>query len=144
MRLVDANLLLYATFDVFPFHEAARRWLDERLNTDVRLGIPWESLMAFVRLASNPRVIQPCLSVRQAWEQAQYWLSCDPVWIPSATPRHREIMDGLLSGYGLTHKHVADAHLAALAIGHGLVLSSADTDFARFPGLRHENPLQPA
>jgi hypothetical protein len=53
-------------------------------------------------------------------------------------------MDGLLSGYGLTHKHVADAHLAALAIGHGLVLSSADTDFARFPGLRHENPLQPA
>jgi len=37
--------------------------------------------------------------------------------------------------------HVPDAHLAALAIEHGLILCSADADFARFPGLRWENPL---
>ena len=36
---------------------------------------------------------------------------------------------------------VADAHLAALAIEHGLTLCSADGDFARFKGLRWENPL---
>jgi len=36
---------------------------------------------------------------------------------------------------------VPDAHLAALAIEHGLVLASTDGDFARFPGLRFENPL---
>jgi predicted nucleic acid-binding protein len=36
---------------------------------------------------------------------------------------------------------VRDAHLAALAIEHGLVLTSTDGDFARFPGLRFENPL---
>jgi hypothetical protein len=41
----------------------------------------------------------------------------------------------------MTHKLVSDAHLAAIAIGHGLVLTSADTDFAKFPGLRFENPL---
>ena len=34
-----------------------------------------------------------------------------------------------------------DAHLAALAIEHGLVLCSSDSDFARFPGLRWDNPL---
>lgn len=36
---------------------------------------------------------------------------------------------------------VPDAQLAALAIEHGLVLCSADGDFARFPGLRFESPL---
>jgi hypothetical protein len=36
---------------------------------------------------------------------------------------------------------VTDAHLAALAIEHGLTLCSADTDFARFRKLKWENPL---
>jgi predicted nucleic acid-binding protein len=37
-----------------------------------------------------------------------------------------------------------DAHLAALAMGHGLVLCSADGDFARFRGLKLQNPLREA
>jgi predicted nucleic acid-binding protein len=36
---------------------------------------------------------------------------------------------------------VPDAHLAALAIEHGLTLCSTDGDFARFPGLNWLNPL---
>jgi len=55
--------------------------------------------------------------------------------------RHRELLNTLLSGYGITHKHVADAHPAALASEHGLTRSSADTGFSRFSGLRYENPL---
>jgi hypothetical protein len=141
MRLLDANLLMYATFDVFPAHTKAREWLDRRLNDDLRVGIPWESVTAFVRLASNPRVLQPCLSVKQAWGQAQVWLACENVWTPVATPRHQEILNALLPGYGITHKHVADAQLAALALGHGLILCSADADFKRFSNLRYENPL---
>jgi hypothetical protein len=35
-----------------------------------------------------------------------------------------------------------DAHLAALAIEHGLELFSTDSDFARFEGLRWKNPLR--
>ena len=141
MRLLDANLLLYATFDVFPAHKRTADWLNRRLNGDERLGIPWESATAFVRLASNPRILQPCLSVKQAWHQLQYWLACENVWTPTATPRHQTILNTLLSGYGITHKHVADAQLAALAIGHGLILCSADADFSRFAGLRFENPV---
>jgi toxin-antitoxin system PIN domain toxin len=141
MRLVDANLLLYATFDVYPMHVRARSWLDACINGDARVGLPWESLTAFVRLASNPRVFRPSLSVSQAWKHAQYWLSFPNVWVPCPTPQHREILDKLLSRYGLTHKHVADAQLAALAIGHGLIVSSADDDFSRFSEIRYENPL---
>jgi predicted nucleic acid-binding protein len=36
---------------------------------------------------------------------------------------------------------IPDAHLAALAIQHGLTVCSADTDFARFSEIRWLNPL---
>ncbi len=41
----------------------------------------------------------------------------------------------------MTTRLVPDAHLAALAIEHGLTLCSTDGDFARFADLRWENPL---
>lgn len=34
-----------------------------------------------------------------------------------------------------------DAHIAALAIEHGLRVCSTDSDFARFPGLDWIDPL---
>ena len=141
MRLLDANILMYASFDVYPQHETTRLWLDERLNdAGVPLGIPWESLLAFVRLASNPRVRTPALRVSEAWAQVVFWLSAPCVWIPEPTKNHRNILETLLRIPDMTSKLVADAHLATLAIEHGLTLVSADTDFKRFPGLRFENP----
>jgi uncharacterized protein len=41
----------------------------------------------------------------------------------------------LISNYQLRGNLVAAAHLAALAIEHGLSLCSADSDFARFTEL---------
>jgi toxin-antitoxin system PIN domain toxin len=141
VRLLDVNLLVYATFSAMPRHAAARRWLDGLLRGREQVAFPWETLCGFVRLASNPRVFSPCLPVAEAWRHAAAWLDCPCAWIPAATPRHRDILSGLLSLPGLTHKLVADAHLAALALEHGLVLCSADEDFRLFPGLRFENPL---
>jgi uncharacterized protein len=36
---------------------------------------------------------------------------------------------------------VPDVYLAAPVIEHGLILCSTDGNFARFPGLRWQNPL---
>jgi predicted nucleic acid-binding protein len=41
----------------------------------------------------------------------------------------------------MTSRVVPDAHLAALALEHGLTLCSTDGDFARFPGLDWQNRL---
>ena len=49
MRLVDANLLVYAHVSTFPQHAIAHQWLDDRLNAPEPLGLPWPSLLAFVR-----------------------------------------------------------------------------------------------
>ncbi len=54
--LVDANLLLFATDETSSFHPAAKAWLTERLNGARRVGLPWQTLGAFLRLATHPRV----------------------------------------------------------------------------------------
>ena len=69
------------------------------------------------------------------------WLDCASAWVPAPTERHREVLASMLRAPGLRANHVPDAHLAALAIEHGIILCSTDGDFARFPGLRWENLL---
>ena len=54
--LVDANLLIYATDTDSPFHLEAAHWLDAALTGDRRVGLPWQSLWAFTRIANHPRV----------------------------------------------------------------------------------------
>jgi toxin-antitoxin system PIN domain toxin len=141
--LVDANLLLYAANRAAPEHAAARAWLDGQLSGSARVGLPWASLLAFVRLASNPLVVRTPVSVPAAWAQAAEWLACPVAWVPVPTERHREILTGLLEPEWMTARLVPDAHLAALAIEHGVTLCSTDGDFSRFAGLTWMNPLSP-
>jgi toxin-antitoxin system PIN domain toxin len=141
--LVDATLLVYAHVAGQQEHAAARAWLDERLNGDMLVGLPWPSLLAFVRLVSNPRIFEQPLTVGVAWRQVEEWLDCAPVWVPQPTERHQAVLGGLLRDQTFRANLVPDAHLAALAMEHGLTLCSTDGDFARFQGLRWENPLRP-
>jgi len=139
--LIDANLLIYASVDVLPQHARARAWLDDKLNGAAPVGLPWASLLSFLRIITNPRVFDRPVTMADAWAQVQAWLDCEPVWTPQPEERHREILGALLEAPGVHANLVPDAHLAAIAIEHGLILCSADGDFARFSGLRWENPL---
>ncbi len=139
--LVDANLLIYAVDSTSPHHERARTWLSSQLDGPVRVAIPWASITAFVRLVTHPRVMASPLPSATAWDRVTDWLDRDVVWTPVPTQRHAEIFGALIVDLHLTGNLVADAHLAALAIEHGLVMCSADTDFARFPTLTWHNPL---
>jgi len=139
--LLDANLLIYAKVSDFPQHGAAREWLDDRLDGPTGVALPWPSLLAFVRLTSNPRVFRRPLSVADAWAQVEDWLSLSATWVPTPTDRHPGIMESLIPDAGRADL-VPDAHLAALAMEYGLILQTTDRDFARFQGLRWENPLQ--
>jgi toxin-antitoxin system PIN domain toxin len=139
--LLDANVLLYAANRDAPEHEKAREWLDERLNGTARVGMPWPTVLAFVRIASNPAVLRNAVSPRDAWRHMERWLACEAVWTPFPGDRHAEVLGRLLEDATITSRLVPDAHLAALAIEHGLTLCSTDGDFSRFPGLSWMNPL---
>ena len=141
MILVDANLLVYAANHAASEHEPARAWLDARLNGTARVGLPWPSLLAFVRIVSNPAILRNPVSPSDAWQQVEDWLACHTAWIPLPGERHAELLGSFLRTPFVSSRLVPDAHLAALAIEHGLTLCSTDGDFARFSGLKWENPL---
>jgi uncharacterized protein len=142
MILLDANLLIYAHVISFPQHARARRWLDTQLSGGGAVGLPWPSVLGFLRIVTNPRVFERPAPVADAWGQVSAWLACEGVWIPQPTERHRDVLGSMLSVAGVQANLIPDAHLAALAIEHGLMLCSTDGDFARFPNLRWLNPLQ--
>ena len=141
MILVDANLLVYAANTAAPEHPRACSWLDARLNTSSRVGLPWPSLLAFVRLVTNPLVVRHPVSPGDAWRQIEQWLACESAWVPLPGEQHHKILGSFLQLAWMTSRLVPDAHLAALAIEHGVTCCSTDADFSRFPGLRWENPL---
>ena len=144
MILVDANLLVYAANRSAPESAAAGAWLDDQLSGIERVGLPWNVILAFIRLSSSRAVTPNPVTPLDAWNRVEAdWLSRRNVWIPEPGPSHRRILGALLPGPSMSSRHVADAHLAALAIEHGLTLCSADGGFANFPGLSWMNPLRP-
>lgn len=140
--LVDANILLYAVDEDSPFHVPATDWLEAALNGPRRVGIPWASLTAFVRIATHPRAMREPLSPSDAWELVEGWLDAPATWVPVPGRGHREILGRLIADLDLRANLVADAALAALCIEHGLQIVSADSDFARFAEITWINPTR--
>lgn len=141
--LVDANVLLHAVDERSRFHEPVREWLTDALNGSRRVGIPWVSISAFLRIVTHPRAMTDPLEPSAAWEIASRWLDADTVWIPEPGPGHREILGRLLVELDLRANLVPDAVLAALCIEHGLKMVSVDSDFARFTEVDWINPTAP-
>ncbi len=141
MILVDTNLLVYAYAKPTSQHRQAKAWLDEQLNQAPRVGLPWQSLLGFLRIVTNHRVFDKPASVEHAWQQVEEWLSNDNVWVPGPGDGYQTIFAGMLQFVGRGANLIPDASLAALAIEHGLTLCSSDGDFGRFAGLKWNNPL---
>ena len=141
MILLDVNILLYATNNTVSQHAAASEWLDRTLSDVHRVGMPWATLLGFLRLATSARVATHPLTMNVAWRLVSQWRDIDSVWIPTPTERHAEMLGSLLAEPGVYGNLVSDAHRAALAIEHGLTLCSTDGDFARFRRLKWLNPL---
>lgn len=139
--LLDANLLIWAHHAQFEQHPAARAWLERELSGNPLVGIPWPTVLAFLRLSTHPRALRRPVSIETAWSVVEGWLGRANVQVPVPTERHEEILGRLLTRGKATGNHTTDAHLAALAIEWGAELLSADRDFARYEGLRWRDPL---
>lgn len=140
--LVDANLLIGAVNERSARHELAATWLETQLNGSARVGIPWASLGAFLRVTTNRRIFPEPLSPEGAWAFVEDWLAAPVAWVPLPTPRHAEVLGALITRHGISGNLVPDAQLAALAIEHGLTIYSNDSDFARFPEVTWVDPLR--
>jgi toxin-antitoxin system PIN domain toxin len=142
MRAVDTNVLIYAEMTTSRHHAAARRVLRE-LAEDLRpWAIPWPCVYEFLRVVTHPRVYHPPAPLEVALADLRAILASPSLVLLGETARHAEVMAGVLEASGAAGNLVHDAHIAALCLEHGVSeLLTGDRDFARFPGLRIENPF---
>lgn len=123
-------------------HDSVRSWWEKALNDEDTVGLTWVVLLGFLRLATHSRVFPRPLAPDVAAAKLDVWLSLDNVRVVREKDDHWETLRSLLRDAGTAGNLTTDAHLAALALSHDAVLVSCDADFARFKGLRWENPLE--
>jgi uncharacterized protein len=142
MIVVDVNLLLYAVVTGFPQHERARSWWESVLNDRDEVGLSSPSLFGFLRIVTNPRILEQPLHIGEALTFVQQWLARPNVGYLVPGPRHLAIAFALLEDLGTGGNLTTDVQLAALALENDGEVHSSDADFGRFAGLRWVNPLR--
>lgn len=142
MIIPDANLLLYAYHPAFKFHEKARVWWEDLAGSSTEVGLPWVSVLTFIRLSTNGHILSPPASVDEVLEIVESWLEQPNIRMLLPGERHATIFATLLRETGKASDLTNDAHLAALALEYRATLASADSDFARFPKLKWVNPVR--
>lgn len=140
MKVVDANVLLYAANADADHHQASRSWLDGALSGNDTVGFSWVAMLAFLRLATSPRIFPRPLAVGVATGTLDRWISAPGGLVVQPGPGHAEVLGRLLVGAGVAGNLVNDAHLAAIAVEQRGEVVSYDTDFSRFADVRCRRP----
>lgn len=143
MKLVDANVLLYAVNEDDPKHEESRSWLDDALTGSETVGFSWIVLLAFLRLSTKVGLFPFPLPVENALDQVRAWTDQPAAVVVEATPRHLDVLAGLLRTVGTGGNLTSDAHLGTLALELDATVVTYDHDFGRFTGVRWQHPHPP-
>ncbi|HEY3975125.1 MAG TPA: TA system VapC family ribonuclease toxin [Candidatus Sulfotelmatobacter sp.] len=141
MIVVDANLLIYSYDSGSSNHAKARNWLERTLAGAEMVGLPWQSISAFVRIMTDSRLPGERFTAAKAVEVVSMWLDQSIVRVLVPGDGHWLLFRGMVVEGQASGPLVTDAQIAALAVEYGGVLHTTDRDFARFPGLRWVNPL---
>ena len=140
MKVVDANVLIYAVNEDDVRHERSRKWLDDALSGTEAVGFSWIVVLAFIRLTTKIGLFPSPLTAAHATDRVRAWLAQPAAVVVEPTARHLEVLAGLLAPVGTGGNLVSDAHLATLAAEHDATVITFDTDFTRFAGVKSQEP----
>lgn len=142
MILPDVNVLIHAHNIHSPQHLVLKSWWKSALANSRPIGLPWVTLLGFLRTTTHRSIFKEPLPVETAMRGIRGWLALSQVQILAPGDQHAEILFRLIEQVGIAGDLTTDAHLAALAIEYRAELASTDADFARFRGLRWFNPTE--
>lgn len=140
MRVVDANVLLYAVNTASTHHEVSFRWLETALDGGDSVGFSWNALLAFVRISTNSWLFPSALTAEEVMAQVQEWIAAPSAHVLTPGERPPAILESVLTQSDGVGNPANDAHLAALAIEHRASVVTFDRDFDRFEGVRSHSP----
>jgi toxin-antitoxin system PIN domain toxin len=115
--------------------------MDTVFSGNELVGMPWQTISAFLRISTNPRLSGDRFPMEKAMGIVHQWMDLKQVRLLVPTERYWDLFQQMLIEGNVRGPLTTDAELAALTIEYGGVLYTADRDFARFQGLRWVNPL---
>jgi toxin-antitoxin system PIN domain toxin len=139
---LDVNVLLYASDRSSDRHDAAREFLEGCAARRDVLCLTWPTLMAYLRIATHPRIFAAPLTPQEALHNIGALL---------ALPHARVVteQDGFIDAYAHVTANLAvrgnlvpDAHVAAILSQNGVgTLYSNDRDFRKFESIEVRDPF---
>lgn len=141
MIILDANILLYAYDSMSVLHEKSRKWLESTFSSASSVGIPWQTVTAFLRVSTNTRLPGQRFTIPEAADIVEQWRLQPNVQFLAPGEAHWRLLQEMMLEGQAQGPLVTDAHLAALTLEYAGTLHTTDRDFARFPRLRWINPL---
>lgn len=142
MKILDANILLYAYDSSSAHHAVCRDWLQGALNDDDPVGLPWQTSFAFIRISTNPRAVRRPLAIEDACAIISALFERPTVVVVEPGEQFWKAFVQLVAEAHVSGPLIADAVLAALALELGASVCSTDRDFRRFEGLVVIDPTQ--
>jgi toxin-antitoxin system PIN domain toxin len=139
--IVDVNILVAAFASGHAFHDAARKWLTEALDSG-GVGAPDVVWSGFMRIVTNPRIVAPAASwseVRAFMDAVRYHRGYLNDIRGMKTPL--QIFEVLCQSTGTLSGQVSDAYIAQVAIDHNAAVATWDKDFAAYPVPLVQPPL---
>lgn len=141
MIALDTNVLVHARREEAAHHADAVALLKALAEGNEPWALPWPCICEFLRVVTHPRVFDPPTDVDVALEDLEALLGSPSLILLGEGPSHLAHLRRLAAG-NVSGNLVHDAHIAALAVEHGVTeLLTLDRDFARFPALRCRNPF---
>ena len=142
MKLIDANILLYAYDRDSAMHQSARKWFEGAMAQPEPVGFTIGTLTAFLRISTSSRILRNPISLDDSLGIIESWLEHPSGVLVLPTERHWQILRELLVDARASGNLVSDGELAASALEHGATLFTNDLDFTRFEGIRVAFPLR--
>jgi toxin-antitoxin system PIN domain toxin len=139
---LDTNILLQARREELEHHPQAKALLRRLAEGDEPWALPWPCVYEYLRVLTHPRVFDPPTEMAVALEDLDSLLASPSLMLLGEGPAHAGHLRRLVAKAGVVGNLVHDAHIAALALEHGVrELLTLDRDFARFSDLRARNPF---
>ena len=143
MIALDTNILLQARRQELEHHKEAKAKLRRLAEGDEVWAIPWPCVYEFLRVVTHLRVFDPPTPLDAALADLDSLLGSPSLVLLGEGRRHPAHMARMMSEGRATGNLAHDAHIAALALEHGVKeLWTLDRDFSRFPGLSVRNPFR--
>jgi toxin-antitoxin system PIN domain toxin len=141
---IDANILVYAANLHDPMHVPARSLVERLAAGPDLLYLFWPTIMAYLRITTNPRALQIPIPTARAIENIDGLLRLPHVVSPSEGKPFWATY--LASGGQVARGNmVPDTHLATLMRENGVrTLYTRDRDFRRFDFLEVRDPFRHA